>query len=299
MKIFLTGGTGFIGSHVLKLLSDNGHEVIVLARNPEKVPGLTGLPGVRIIHGTLYDFEIIKKNLQNCDACIHIALGWGDSAVDMLKNDTIPTVYLMEESAKSGLKAFIYTSSSAAVGYSQIEDINEESKTKPVDYYGAAKAASENFLHAVSYNYSMRCNIIRPGYTFGNPVVNGGFMQPDARFRDIVIKAKQNIDINLIKYDGTQFIDADDLAKIYLSVLNSNVNRQIYFGLSTEYVTWEEIARETIKLIDSKSVIKLIDKGYDENPHLYIVDKIKRDFGLDFKCRDNIRKHLEFLIRNV
>jgi UDP-glucose 4-epimerase len=53
MKIFLTGGTGFIGSYVVKELSDHGHSVEVLARNPNKVPSLADLPGVKITAGDL------------------------------------------------------------------------------------------------------------------------------------------------------------------------------------------------------------------------------------------------------
>ena len=55
MKIFLTGGTGFIGSYAVKALVDTGHQLTILARNPQKVPKLYELPGVRIIHGTITD----------------------------------------------------------------------------------------------------------------------------------------------------------------------------------------------------------------------------------------------------
>lgn len=296
MKIFLTGGTGFIGSYVTKLLSDNGHDVAVLVRNPDKVPGLKELPGITLIKGQLTDFEIIKEHLQGKDTCVHIALGWGDTAVDMLKNDTLPSVFLMEESGKAGIKNFIYTSSTASIGHIN-KKINEETKTKPIDYYGATKSSCENYLFAVSSNHDMKCNIVRPGYTFGNPVIQGACTQPDRRFEEIVKNAKNNKNIVLTKYDGTQFIWAGDLAKIYLSILNSDENREIFFGLGAEFETWEYIAKEAINITGSKSKIILEDKGYSEKPFIFGVGKIEKFFNLNFKTKEKLKEHIEYLIR--
>ena len=67
MNIFLTGGTGFIGSYVVNELVKAGHEITILARNPNKVPRLLDLPKVSIIAGNLSDFNIIEKNLENKD----------------------------------------------------------------------------------------------------------------------------------------------------------------------------------------------------------------------------------------
>lgn len=298
MKIFLTGGTGFIGSYVVKELSIHNHQITILARNPKKVLELVKLKGVSIIHGNLTDFKIIKENLKGKDACIHIALGWGDGAINMLENDTFPSIFIFETAAKLGIKHLIYTSSTATIGKYDV-NIDLTTKTTPTDFYGATKASSESFLHAISYQYPMQCNIIRPGYTFGNPIIKGADMEPDVRFRDIVFKAKNNDDINLVKYDGTQFIWASDLAKLYRMVLDSNLNRQFYFGLSTSFITWEKIAKETIKQLESLSRINLIDKGYSSKPFLFDVSPIKSDFGLEFHSWGQIIEHIKFLIENL
>ena len=56
--------------------------------------------------------------------------------------------------------------------------------------YGATKRATEAYLMAATHRTAMRGNIVRPGYTFGNPVVPGATMQSDTRFKDIVANAK-------------------------------------------------------------------------------------------------------------
>jgi UDP-glucose 4-epimerase len=294
MNIFLTGGTGFIGSYVAKALLDAGHTVSVLARNPQKLPALAELPGIHIIKGTLSDFSIIKQNLHGKDAAVHVALGWGDTAVDMLNNDTLPSVFIMEQAAEAEVKHFIYTSSTAAFG--ELPDhVDEDTKTRPIDFYGATKAAAENYLLALAGQYPMRCNIIRPGYTFGNPVISGATTQPDRRFHDIVKISLQNEDIEVIRYDGTQFIYAGDLATLFTAVLDSTVNKQIYLGLGTEFITWEEIARTVVAITGSKSRILVVDKDYNKEPRYYLVDKIKKHFKLSCKARDKISEHIAYL----
>lgn len=295
MKVFLTGGTGFIGSYIVMELLNKGHEVTLLARNPEKIPKFNEFDKVRLINADFKDYETVALNLQGHDVCIHNALLWGNNGLEMLRNDTLSSVFLFETAAAVGIKQFIYTSSTAAIGEFR-PNMNEETKTKPVDYYGATKAASEDYLLAASASYSMCCNIIRPGYTFGNPVVEGAPMEVDSRFRKIVDKAIAGEDIELIQYDGTQFIWAGDLAKIYSAVIEAPKNREIYFGLGLTYVSWEQIAQEAIKLTDSKSRILLSDKGYGNEPYLFDVTKIQSEFGFSFNSQEMIVDHLRYLI---
>ncbi|HEQ71570.1 MAG TPA: NAD-dependent epimerase/dehydratase family protein, partial [Spirochaetia bacterium] len=82
MKIFLTGGTGFIGSFVARELAARGHTLHILARNTDKVPALRQLPGVNIFQAQLTDYDLIRPRLSGMEAVVHVALGWGDTPVD-------------------------------------------------------------------------------------------------------------------------------------------------------------------------------------------------------------------------
>lgn len=298
MKIFVTGGMGFIGSYLVMEFLKGGHEVTVLARNTEKISAFQSMPGLRIVQGGLEDRDVIISSLPGHDACVHNALHWGDSAQEMLLKDTLSSVFLFETAAKAGVKHMVYTSSTAAMGEFR-PDMNEESKCKPVDFYGATKEACEAFLLAMASQTPMRCNIVRPGYTFGNPVVDGAPMEVDSRFREIVQNAKNNENIYLTQYDGTQFIWAADLAKVFRAVIESESNRQIYFGLGQEFTSWERIAQEAVKQSGSTSQILLEDKGYGKEPFLFDLRKIQRDFGFSFASWDQLVDHVGYLVKNL
>jgi UDP-glucose 4-epimerase len=294
MRIFMTGATGFIGSHVAYGLLEAGHELVVIARHPDKTPSLSAHPRVRRVAATLYDAGIIRESLSGCDACVHVALGWGDTPLAMLEADTRATVSLLDACIGQGVKHFIYTSSTAALGgfWSRM---SEADPTRPSDYYGATKAASEAFVLAVGARTSMRCNVIRPGYTFGNPVAQGAPIQPDKRFAEIVQKARRGEEIRLKKGDGTQFIWAGDLARLYRAVLDSTRSREVYFGLATPFVTWQAIAEEAVRLTGSRS--KVVVEGEPGAPCLFDLAKIREHFGLEFSSATHITAHLEHLIQ--
>jgi UDP-glucose 4-epimerase len=304
MNIFLTGGTGFIGSYILKALSEKGHIITVLARNPDKVPALKILPGVKMVEGEIDDADVIAESVKGKEVCIHVALHWGETAREMLLRDTYASVQLFELAVKAGVKEIIYTSSTAVNDWVYMDEISraegekntvfENTKARPVTNYGATKGATELYLNAIAFEHKIKCNIVRPGYTFGNPAVEGASMQSDLRFRKIVQSALLNTDIEVIRYDGTQFIWAGDLAKIYLATLESNVNGMMYFGLGNRFISWEKIAAEAKVKLNSRSKIVVNDLGWPEKPALFDVSAIQRDFGFSFDSWERIRKHIDY-----
>ncbi len=298
MKIFLTGGTGFIGSYILMKLLEEGHDVIVLARNPKKTKLFPKVINLNFVIGEMNDEEVIKECLQMCDTVIHVALFWGEQDSLILKKDTLSTVRLYELAKEYSIKRFIYTSSTAAVGYSH-KIADEDSPLLPEDFYGASKASSEMYIRSMSANSDMITTIIRPGYTFGKSVIKGSDTENDSRFRDIVKKCQSSTEIELTKNDGTQFISVTDLVKIYLKALKQTSKFEIYFGLSSEFISWEEIAKVAILLSGSSSKIVLKDTGYSNEPNLFNVTKIERNFGFKFVSQYHIREHLRYLLYRV
>ncbi|MDR0307367.1 MAG: NAD(P)-dependent oxidoreductase [Chitinispirillales bacterium] len=301
MKIFLTGGTGFIGHFAAKEFLDRGHSLKILARNPNKIPSLAAHKDIEMVKGGLQDLAGMKNILDGCEACVHAALGWGDTPAAMLANDTAVTVLLLETAVKNGCEKFIYTSSTAAFGKMRPEN-NEDMVCLPQDLYGSTKAAGEAYVLGFSKGYGdnfpqvkMKRNIIRPGYTFGHLAFPDGVTQPDRRFFNIAQSAKEGKPIKLIKNDGTQFIHASQLAKLYTAVLESDLNEEIFFGLAANWISWKTIAERAIAMCPgTKAVIEEEDKGWGDDPYLFSVEKMNKRFGLKFDGSEFIDEHLKW-----
>jgi UDP-glucose 4-epimerase len=276
-----------------------------LARNQNKIPELKKVNQIEIIEGDINNQDLLVKLAQGKDVCVHVVLILKDnSAREMLLADTLLTVTLADICARSGVKHFIYTSSAAAndfvyktetarIGGAAKYNVYENTKQNPASYYGASKAATENYLNAISFQTPMKINIVRPGFTFGNPVVQGAPIYSDKRFSELFKNAKEGKDVLVTKNDGTQFIWAGHLAEIYTHIIRRGVNRTMYFGLSKNYVSWEEIAVKAIKMCHSSSKLIVEDKGWGE-PIMFDVTAIKRDFNLEFDPWDKMIEHLEY-----
>lgn len=296
MKVYLTGGTGFIGSYVAHELAGAGHEVVVLAKNPAKVPALAAVTGIRVVRAPMEDLAALRASLIAPDALVHVALCWGDTGPEMIQNETLASVRLIELGIERGAKKILYTSSTAASGYAS-QRIDEEQRLQPADFYGATKGAVELFLSAYAKLHpKVAFNVIRPGYTFGNPVVPGGSTENDRRFWTICELAKTGADIELTRYDGTQFIWAGDLAKLFRSLLESDLESEIFYGLGNRFVSWETIAGWAVAKARSSSRIKLVDRGYSSDPVLFSLDKMRQHFGLSFDAESRIQEHLDYLL---
>lgn len=301
MRVFVTGGTGFIGHYVVKALLAKGHEVVISTRHPNKVPSLRSQPNVSFVEASLTDFDAMGEGLFGCDACIHIALGWGETPSLMLMNDTRATVTLLEMAAKAGCQKFIYTSSTAAMGRMR-PVMREVTGNLPMDLYGATKAAGEAYVLGFSHGYGthfpevkMKRNIIRPGYTFGNPAFPDGCTQPDRRFFEIAKAAKEGRDIHIIKNDGTQFIHASQQAQLFVNLLESDKNEEIFLGLGSVWISWKEIAEIAISLCPG-TTSKIVEKdlGWGDEPMLFNVQKIQDHFGLVFDAHEFLAGHLKY-----
>lgn len=304
MKVFVTGGTGNIGQYVVKSLLAADHSVVLYTRTPRRIPALSDQPGVTTVAGDLLEFDKLKAGLPGCDAVVHIALGWGNTPLEMLDHDTRVTAFLAQEAERAGVKNFVYTSSTAAMGVFH-DGIDEAAPHLPGDLYGATKAASEAYLIGFKRYYTgqgvrgakvaMRRNIIRPGYTFSNPAYEGGASQSDVRFRDIARQALKGEDLVISENDGTQFLSSAQIAELYLRLVESELNEEIVLGLGATWTSWADIARMAVELVPgSTSRVLAPDGDSPRAPELVCVDKMERLFGLRFDAAEALREHVQW-----
>jgi UDP-glucose 4-epimerase len=292
----LTGGTGFIGSYVTEQLLADGHEVTVLARDPGKVAGFVGRPGIRFVKGAIADRAAVTRALDGADACIHIARAKSPNGPNALLADTLAAVNLFDHAFTVGVERLIYTSSIAVFDDRSDDQFTDNSAQRPINVYGATKAAAEAYLVGMAVGQSTLVTSIRPGYTFGNPVTDGAPTQAMSELPRIARAARDGAPIEVVKHAGLQFIWAGDLAMVYSAALRSDTNRRYYTSLSPEFYTWETIAKWAIELTGSSSDIVVTDDGRAPRNAPWSVEAIERDFGLVFNAELKLKEHLAYWV---
>jgi dihydroflavonol-4-reductase len=119
MLAFITGATGFLGSHVARVLAEQGAELRVLVRASSDLRNIDGLKADRVI-GDLRDSASIEKALSGCDVVFHVAADyrlWVRDPGEMYRSNVEGTRSLLEAARKQGVRRVVYTSSVATMGF--------------------------------------------------------------------------------------------------------------------------------------------------------------------------------------
>ena len=162
MKILVTGGAGYIGSHVVKVLGQRGYEILVYD-NLSTGHEWAVLYG-RLVRGDLSDKVFLDKIIKefNPDAIMHFAafIQVEESVREPLKyyrNNTVNTLNLLEIMQKNGIKNLIFSSTASVYGIPEKIPVGEDTPLNPVNPYGSSKAAVEWILNDLSqasdFNY--------------------------------------------------------------------------------------------------------------------------------------------------
>ena len=172
-KILVTGGAGFIGSHVAEELVRRGYQVTVL-------DDLSGgfvenvVPEAELINGSINDVELVNRLFaeKKFEYVYHLAAYAAEGLSHFIKrfnynNNLIGSVNLINASVNTGVKCFVFTSSIAVYGTSPELPMTEETKPHPEDSYGIAKLAVEQELRVCREMFDLDYVIFRPHNVYG------------------------------------------------------------------------------------------------------------------------------------
>jgi len=176
MNIAITGATGFIGGELVKELSQNNNQIRCLVRKSSNVVKLKELD-LQLCYGDLDDKESFKELLNNTEIVFHLAAyvsDWGKRE-DFIKLNYYATHDLLDESIRSGVKKFIYMSTSSVIWKSELFDVHklfdiDEDYPYPDtfnDYYNESKAKAEKLVLKYNDKNGLNTTVIRASGVWG------------------------------------------------------------------------------------------------------------------------------------
>lgn len=167
MSVLVTGGAGYIGSHVVLALRDAGIPVVVLddlsTGDPASLP-----EGVPLVRGSTGDAELVLGTLRahRVDAVMHFAacLVVPESLIQPLsywRNNVCNTATLLQGCVHAGVKQVVFSSTAAVYGLSEQQAVDEQAETRPINPYGASKLAAEGMLRDAALAHGLRFAVLR------------------------------------------------------------------------------------------------------------------------------------------
>lgn len=245
---FVTGGTGFIGSHLIDRLLTKGYHVRALVRNTKKLGFLQGLP-IEIIEGDLFSDAAMEQAITGADYVYHVAgLVAAKSKEEFYRGNRDATRNIVEITARvnPGVKKFVHISSQTAVGPGKgMAPVNESTPPNPLTTYGKSKLASEH--EVLKFKDTIPVTILRVSAVYG---------PRDTATFDYFKSAYMGLEL-LIGFHDTyvSLVHSTDLVTgIILAGEKEIANGQTYFLGSEQYYTWNEIGYVTKSVLNKKLI---------------------------------------------
>lgn len=239
MKILVTGGAGFIGSHVGEAFVREGHDVVIVddlsSGREENVPAGAKLHVLDVRSGLIEDLmakerpEVLCHHAAQMDVRRSVADPLFDAGVNI-----IGLLNLLEAGRKHGLQRVLFASTGGAIyGEQEVFPCPETHPTAPVSPYGVAKLASEKYLHFYHTEYGIRWVALRYANVYGprqNPHGEAGVV---AIFTEKLLRGEQPV----INGDGKQtrdYVFVGDLVRANLLALNTDYCGPLNLGTGRE-----------------------------------------------------------------
>lgn len=310
-RVFITGGAGFIGSHLVDRLCRENTDVVVFdnlsSGRIENIQSWLGTPHFKFVRGDLLFFSKIVESLGECETVFHLAAN-PEVRVSSVnpkihyKQNLLATFNLLEGVRKVGcVKNFIFTSSSTVYGEAIIPTLEDYTPLKPISFYGASKLASEALIMGYANTYGFKATI----YRLANIV---GARSQHGVIHDFIKKLRKNPKTLEILGDGTQkksYLHIEDCIDAILTALRVGNERVEVFNVGSEdQVSVKEIADIICAEMGLKNVRYIFTGGVDGGRGwkgdvkvmLLSIEKIKR---LGWKPKLNSRQAVRKAVAEI
>ena len=283
MRVFVTGGAGFIGSHVARVLIEAGHQVTVLDNLSTGQEGLVP-PGAVFIRGDLKQEARLRGWLAGHDAVIHLAALVPVAVsvarpVAFAKNNVVNTVRLLEAMRQASVSRIVFSSSATVYGLPQRLPLKEDEPLGTASNpYGASKVAAEAFIAAYHRLHGFDATILR----YFNPYGPDELCEPETHVIPNIVRAALTRQPIPLFWGGEQvrdYIYVTDLARAHLAVLD--IEGLSYFNVGSETGTKvKEIIQTVTDLVGYPLLIDDLGERPGDVPALYASStKLQRATG--------------------
>lgn len=265
MKMLITGGAGFIGSHLCDKYTREGHTVLCLDNfmntNLINIRHLLNQRNFKLVNGDIRDFDLLEKIMPGVDVVFHLAaqIHVDRSVVEpklTYEVNVLGTQNILEASRRYDVEKIVHASTSEVYGSAEYSPMDEKHPLNAPHPYGASKIAADRMCYAYIRTYSMNICIMRSFNTFGPRQKDSGYGGVISLFTKRVLSGMPPI----IYGDGLQTRDytyIDDIIRAYDSVLNQNepITEPINFGTGRE-IRILDLANMIIDLCGKSGKIK-------------------------------------------
>lgn len=262
MRVLVTGGAGFIGSHIVDRLVEEGYAVRVIdnlsSGRPENLAQHRGNPQVVVVVGDLKKPEDALRAVEGVEAVFHYAanpevrVSTTNPEIHFNEN-VVATFNLLEAMRRKGVREIVFASSSSVYGEPEEIPVGEDAPLRPVSVYGASKAACENLIHAYSKLYGIRAVALRYANVVGPRLRHGVTW-------DFLNKLLKNPTELEILGDGKQtrsYVYIDDAVEATIVAWRrTETSYEVFNIASGDWITVDEVAEEVIKAMGLNNVKK-------------------------------------------
>ena len=229
-RILVTGGAGFIGSHVVDRLVERGYGVRVIDNlstgKLENLKGHLDGGGVDFVEGDVRDAKLVKKCVQGVDTVIHLAavtsVPFSFENPDLtFEVNVAGTINLLFSCAKQKVGRFVFVSSCAVYGEPEFLPINEGHPTRPISPYAESKLAGEKYCLGFHESGLLRSVVLRLFNVYGLRQIVNDYCGVIMRFID---GGRRGLPL-VVNGDGSQtrdFVNVGDVADAILSAVESS-----------------------------------------------------------------------------
>jgi nucleoside-diphosphate-sugar epimerase len=255
MKVFVTGGTGFIGSHTCHALLDAGHTVKLFVRNQAKAKAMFGNKVGPVVVGDIANADDVARAIKGCDAVIHMAAMVStskDDAERVYQTNLAAAENVLGQAVEAGCEKIIHVSSITAIYNPKAKKLDHNSPLGVAkNAYGRSKVQCEKYARSLQEK-GAPLHITYPASVIGPD--DPGLTEP----HEGLITNLFGLGFNMPS--GNQYVDVRDVALAHVALLSKSLKPGRY-PLGGHFISWKELYA-TLERLTGRNMLMLPTPGF-------------------------------------